>query len=198
MKYQNVYSNCRFIGGVGIIDVYGNENTIAKVARICRGVNPERAEDFTDESNRKLVSNLLNLKHYRPFEFCAALVYFEAPIYVERQLRTYRKPDIERSLRSCAPYVLKSGNGMIDTFNASAIKTYNQLIEAGEKREEARRVLPLDTITAWYSLINIRQLLHIFEERLAPAAQSETRAFCQTLKNLVSADFPTIFKELEK
>ena len=88
---------------------------------------------------------------------------------------------LERSLRVCGPM---EGDAVLDA--------YKNAIESGMKREDARALLPLSTSTRFLWLLNLRELLHIAEERLTPAAQSMTREIVQTMVNLATLDFPHV------
>lgn len=195
---MDIYYNRNKIGNVELFAVDGDENRIAQIARVCRGVDPFD-ERYSETVNAQLVERLFTLKHFRPFEFCSVSILFNAPIFVERQIRTYRKPDIERSLRCCSPLkCLPTGNETIDKQNQSAFDCYYSLINQGVTKEEARRVLPLDSPTNWISQFNLRSLIHFFEERLNKAAQGETRQFAAGILELIKPYFPTIAEIVNK
>ena len=71
---------------------------------------------------------------------------------------------------------------------------YEDAIERGEKREDARALLPLSTRTRFLWLLNMRELLHIAEERLTPAAQSMTREIVHTMVDLAGCCFPNVIE----
>ena len=88
---------------------------------------------------------------------------------------------LERSLRVCGP--METDGARID---------YEDAIKNGAKREDARALLPLSTRTRFLWLLNLRELLHIAEERLTPAAQSMTREIVHTMVDLAAQEFPHV------
>lgn len=176
-------------GFVQRVAVYGSDETFFKVSRVCTGHGFEDKPD--DESHlADFIDNLYKRKHMRPFEFAGIVFGIRCPIYVERQLRTYRKPDVERSLRFCEPIEVCQSN---KNDLPPVFLEYLDLREKGFKKEDARRVLPLCTLTEVVSYYSIRSLFHVFDERLAPAAQAETREYAEALYTLAKESFRITF-----
>ena len=173
------------------VAVYGSDETIYQVARVCTG-NGFHKFYRSDEITTHFVNNLIKRSHLRCFEFVGIVFGIRCPIFVERQLRTYRKPDLERSLRYCEPIELveEESSREISASHKACLETYKQLRKEGVKKEEARRVLPLDTLTEVVSFYNLRSLFHVFDERLSPAAQSETSKVVEAMKEITRAFFP--------
>lgn len=199
-------------GFVEALDSYGTDATFYRIARVCTGKGFHDATD-DDDKRADFIARLIRLKHLRPFEFGGIVVGIRCPIYVERQLRTYRKPDMERSLRFCDPIEIAGvgtpttaqgaelikaqtgGNregveGEISRHGRFSVYMYNVLREDGCRREEARRVLTLDTLTEVASFYTVRSLFHVFDERLSSAAQSETRKYVAALLEIARELFP--------
>lgn len=192
------------IGLVSDVDVYGSDCTFYQVAGVCTGHGFFRQPD-TFKRLDQFIYSLLKNKHLRCFEFAGIIFGIRCPIFVERQLRTYRKPDLERSLRLCEPLELSKANYeyvmSTDDYIRSkekALGTYQNLVRQGVKREEARRVLPLDTMTDVISLYSIRSLLHVFDERLAKSAQSETTEVVRRMYEITKEFFPETIKAYER
>lgn len=159
------------------------EDAIFYAARICRG---QKLFAMEDEKKKLLFKFLLTRKHLKPFDFASLTYYIKAPIFVERQLRVYRTATIlERSLRACEPF---EGNDETLPY----IKEYNELISIGEPKEIARRVLPLSAFTSFFYQMNVRNLLHLFDERLTKETQLETRLFAQLMWKEFEQKFPLI------
>lgn len=196
-------------GFVEALDSYGTDATFYRIARVCTGKGFHDATD-DDDKRAEFIARLIRLKHLRPFEFAGIVVGIRCPIYVERQLRTYRKPDMERSLRMCDPIEIAEigkptatqacelikgrANGNfgdeIARLGRFSVYMYNALREDGLKREEARRVLTLDTLTEVASFYTVRSLFHVFDERLSSAAQSETRKYVEAILEIARELFP--------
>ena len=88
---------------------------------------------------------------------------------------------LERSLRVCGPM---EGDAVLES--------YKNAIESGMKREDARALLPLSTRTRFLWLLNLRELLHIAEERLTPAAQYMTQCIVGTMVDIAEQEFPHV------
>lgn len=172
---------------VGMIDVFGSDYHVARIARLSRGVpwevdaaakmDSEKWSKSTWEENTKTLRFLFEQKHMTPFEFAGATFYIEAPIFVARQLMRYRCASyLERSLRYCKPF--------------EENEEYNKLLADGFKRERARAVLPLITTTAFYMHANLREWFHIFDERLSAHAQEETRLLVSMIHNQLASHLP--------
>lgn len=190
------------LGSVQYIESLGNDDTFFRTAKVCvgKGFDVEVPEDEVIVQN--LINTLYNLRHHRVFELGGITFGIECPIFVERQLRTYRKPEIERSLRYCEPIELDDSGfwkrrDTIAIEKQNALRRYKELREQGVKKEEARRVLPVDTKTQVVSYYTIRSLFHVFDERLDKAAQSETTAFVQAMYDLTKRFYPLTINAYE-
>lgn len=177
------------------VAVYGSDETIYKVARVCTG-NGFSSVPGDQETLERFIHNLMRRRHMRCFEFCGIVFGIHCPIYVERQLRTYRKPELERSLRYCEPIELTEeiGAGNLDVFHHACLETYRQRRKDGASKEKARCVLPLDTLTEVVSYYNLRSLLHVFDERLTSSAQKETFQVVLAMEKIARERFPLTMK----
>ena len=84
----------------------------------------------------------------------------------------------------------------ISTFLNSAHKLYNQLLEAGVAREQARMVLPLATTTKIHMTGSIRSWIHFLELRDDDHAQKEIQTVAKEIKRIFISEFPIISKGL--
>ncbi len=83
-----------------------------------------------------------------------------------------------------------------------AYATYEQLLStnpgdpptAGIARELARTVLPLAYYTEWYWKIDLHNLLHFLELRLAEDAQYEIRAYAERIAAIVAGWVPVTYE----
>ncbi len=165
------------------------ENGLAYVARVTRGrdLRGVLLSSIDDEQHAKdleLLRKIILHKHLSVLEFSNILYQIECPIYIARQLMRYRCSSfLERSLRVCGPM---EGDAVLED--------YKNAIEHGMKREDARALLPLSTRTRFLWLLNLRELLHIAEERLTPAAQSMTREIVHMMVDLAGVVFPNVIE----
>ena len=73
---------------------------------------------------------------------------------------------------------------------------YNELLEAGVAREQARMVLPLATTTKIHMTGSIRSWIHFLELRDDGHAQKEIQLIAKEIKHIFIQEFPIISKAL--
>ncbi len=73
---------------------------------------------------------------------------------------------------------------------------YNELLEAGVAREQARMVLPLATTTKIHMTGSIRSWIHFLELRDDEHAQKEIQDVAKEIKKMFISEFPIISKAL--
>ena len=181
MKEKTMFS-------VALITTGGvNEDMLAQVARVTRGadlrgVSLSSIDEEQHTKDLELLRKIIFYKHLSVLEFSNILYQIECPIYIARQLMRYRCSSfLERSLRVCGPM---EGDAVLES--------YKNAIESGMKREDARALLPLSTRTRFLWLINLRELLHIAEERLTPAAQAMTQCIVGAMVDIAAQEFPHV------
>ena len=157
------------------------------VARVTRGadlcgVSLSSIDDEQRTKDLELLRKIIFYKHLSVLEFSNILYQIDCPIYIARQLMRYRCSSfLERSLRVCGPM---EGDAVLED--------YKNAIESGMKREDARALLPLSTRTRFLWLLNLRELLHIAEERLTPAAQYMTQCIVGAMVDIAAQEFPNV------
>ena len=177
---------------VSVITTGGaSEEMLPQVARVTRGADLRGIMiSEIDREQRKrdleLLYKIISYKHLSVLEFSNILYQIECPIYIARQLMRYRCSSfLERSLRACGPMEGDS-------------EAYEKALADGLKREDARAILPLSTGTRFLWMVNLRELLHIAEERLSPAAQPLTREIVQEMVGLAESYFPHVIEYWQK
>ena len=163
------------------------ESGLPYVARVTRGadlrdVSLSSIDEEQHTKDLELLRKIILHKHLSVLEFSNILYQIECPIYIARQLMRYRCSSfLERSLRVCGPM---EGDAVLED--------YKNAIESGMKREDARALLPLSTRTRFLWLVNLRELLHIAEERLTPAAQAMTQCIVGAMVDIAAQEFPHV------
>lgn len=163
------------------------EKALAYVARVTRGADLRGIvlsliDDEQHAKDLELLRKIILHKHLSVLEFSNILYQIECPIYIARQLMRYRCSSfLERSLRVCGPM---EGDAVLED--------YKNAIESGMKREDARALLPLSTRTRFLWILNLRELLHIAEERLTPAAQHMTQCIVGAMVDIAAQEFPHV------
>lgn len=163
---------------------------IAQIASICYDSDPKNPLG--------LVKHLYRNGHHSVFEH----IYFTFKIEgisraCSHQLVRHRHCSFtQRSQRYCneedflatipgtfgeAPQALDVTTDLIE----SIVQVYDGLIERGVPKEDARYVLPNACETSLYLSCNLRELIHMSNERLCKKAQWEIRELVQQMVDLV-------------
>jgi thymidylate synthase (FAD) len=151
--------------------------------------------------------------HTTPFEMCELKLHIRVPMDTWRQWIRHRTANVnEYSTRYSVAIdsaqrtqanqwrkqSLKNKQGSDDYFEVitgkklteeewslqSKIRSvYNQRLELGVAREQARKELPLSTYTEAYWKIDLHNLLHFLYLRMDPSAQFEIRCYAEIIGN---------------
>ena len=158
-----------------------SEEILADVARVSTGYDFAVPCYYSQEKNKRLLQSLYKMRHFSVFEFSGATFQIECPIYVARQLMRYRAASyIERSLRRCKP------------LSDDHVAEYEDALRDGEKKEDARALLPLSTRTRFLWKMNLREMLHVFDERLTRTTQPLTRSVVEAIFEEAARRFPIV------
>lgn len=197
-------------GFIRVVDYMGSDSSIVQAARVSYGAGTKKLRE--DEA---LLRYLLRHRHTSPFEMCEVKLHVRVPMDVWRQWIRHRTANVnEYSTRySIAINSAESTNpdewrtqsltnrqgsgGSLDAekgkilsaqeaeFHKMSRDLYDQRIEAGIAREQARKDLPLSTYTEAYWKIDLHNLLHFLELRMEINAQYEIREYANTIFNEV-------------
>lgn len=191
-----------------LLDHMGEDLTVSNVAR----VSFNKWKDEFDAADAKLINYLAEHEHTSPFRHCVAQFRCRAPIFVERQLKkhcvglNWGLDQNEVSLRYVkagdvwSPEVWreqaedkKQGSGgpiehqewASEAYRRAverALDAYDELLDLGICREQARAVLPTGTYTEWVWTGTLQAWAHLVRLRTAPNAQEETREFAEQIR----------------
>lgn len=185
---------------VELLSHFGDDLMVANCARVSYG----KSKIKLDEKDSKLIKYLVEHKHTAPFRHPQLQFRITCPIYVERQLFKHqvgmsansisgRYVDFSDSYTTISEWRKQSINskqgsdGVLNPFEqdmANKIQEdvinyckfrYDQLIELGVSKEQARSILPLNLNTTFIWTGSILSFIHLFNLRLKPDAQAETR-----------------------
>jgi len=84
------------------------------------------------------------------------------------------------------------------TNNSICFLNYNNLLASGVSREDARMVLPLNTLTRFIWKIDLSNLLHFILLRNDPTAQHLIREYANVLASIVEQINPDTYKAFKK
>lgn len=173
---------------VKLISVYGTQEDIVFASRVCTS-NEDKSLDNTPAR----INDLLRRKHWKPFEFVELTIMIEAPIYVQRQWRTHSGSFIEKSRRYTKDKP-EFGGSMSDGDADLLILRYEKDLFDGVAPEDARKALPLDTMSKVLWKVNLRDLLSFFRQRLEEHAQKEIRELATDLLCQVYRIYPDVIE----
>lgn len=207
-------------GFVRVIDYMGSDASIVQAARVSYGKGTKKLRE--DEG---LIRYLLRHHHTTPFEMCEIKFHVRVPMDCWRQWIRHRTANINEystrySLAIDATQKTKPeewrlqavGNrqgseGFLEinrgqSFSAQEAelqdftrKVYNERIEAGIAREQARKDLPLSTYTEAYWKVDLHNLLHFLALRMEKNAQAEIRRYATTIGNeIISRWCPIVWQ----
>ena len=206
------------IGSVSFVDAMGDDKRSALAARVSL-LNDDFdaiADDLTDK-DKKLISFLAEHRHTSPFEHSSYSVRIVCPIFVSKQImrhrtfsfnevsRRYTSENIQffipqelrqqavKNLQCSTGDEVESGDEALAIYRSavdSALASYNELLDGGVCREQARAVLPQALYTEFYMTGNILNFVKFLKLRLHAHAQPEVQVIAQAILDMISEDFP--------
>lgn len=191
--------------------VDGTELDIVNAAR----VSFHKTSTELSEKDIKLIKYLAKHNHWTPMAHVGATFVIKAPIFVARQLgkstvgfvwnevsRRYvdEEPEffLPSSWRSRPESNIKQGSGSVielkdiypESVIAYCLNYYNTLLQAGVAPEQARMVLPQNTMTEWWWTGSLAAWARVFNLRLDPHTQKETQDIVQMAYDQLLPHFP--------
>lgn len=180
--------------------------------------------EFTDDDAR-LIAYLVKHNHWSPLAHNSVQLRIKAPIFLARQLvkhsvglvwnevsRRYvdDEPEfyIPDVLHNRPDGNIKQGSGNIrqDSMSIGTLErateqmanTYKWLIDAGVAPEEARMILPLNTMTEWLWTGSVAAFGRVCKQRLDSHAQLAAQECARMISDTIRPLFPITWKEITK
>ena len=170
----------------------------------------------TTRCDRGLIRYLVRNWHTSPLELVVFKFRIKAPLYIARQWLRHRTASVnEMSARYSIvdeeyyePDVLRGqseinhqgSDGVVDIGDAlsetlsqqykNAFKVYEELLEKGVCREQARGVLPQSTYTSFVWKMDLHNLMHFLQLRMDHHAQKEIREYATAIYELIQPLVP--------
>ena len=207
-------------GFVCLVDVMGDDSSVVQAARVSYGEGTRKVSD-----DRTLIRYLMRHRHTTPFEMAEIKLLVRVPMDCWRQWIRHRtasvneystrysiaidsaqttKPDEWRfqatSNRQGSDGSLSEEVGARLTeeeyrLQQESRRVYQDRIEAGVAREQARKDLPLATYTEAYWKVDLHNLLHFLHLRMDSHAQREIRDYSTTIgEQIVKPLFPLVWE----
>jgi len=210
-------------GLVRVVDYMGDDAAVVQAARVSYGAGTKKTSD-----DRGLIRYLMRHRHTTPFEMCSLKLHVRVPMDAWRQWIRHRTASVnETSTRysiaiegtqKTAPgqWRLQStdnkmgSSGLLDpgrgadlsrkeaAFHDAARALYDERLELGVAREQARKDLPLCTYTEAYWKMDLHNLLHFLALRMDPHAQLEIREYAHVIgREIVARWVPLVWEAFE-
>jgi len=201
-------------GFVRLVDTMPRENldnSIVQAARVSYGEGTK-----TSRGDAGLIRYLMRHWHTTPFEMVEFKFHIKMPIYIARQHLRHRTASVnEMSARYSivdeeyyipefyrgqsevnhqgSEGVIEISDEMLDVISTqqkNAFKLYQNLLDKGVCREQARGVLPQSTYTSFVWKMDLHNLMHFLRLRMDHHAQKEIRDYANAIFKLVQPLVP--------
>ncbi|MBN1466712.1 FAD-dependent thymidylate synthase [candidate division KSB1 bacterium] len=206
-------------GIVRLIDFMGGDAAVVQSARVSFGKGMT-----DDERDKKLLFFLLANGHETPFEHSVFKFHIKCPIFVARQWFRHRMASYneisgrytEMKEEFCLPEQLRTQKARnykyeeveqalneelkrkIAAHYSASFALYQELLDKGVAKEQARIVLPLSLYTQFYWTINCRSLMNFVRLRLEEHAQYEIRQYARVIDAIFREKMPWTHEAFEK
>lgn len=198
----------------------GSDEAIVQAARTSYGKGTKKVSE-----DRGLIRYLMRHRHSTPFEMCEVKFHIRVPMDTWRQWIRHRMANVNEystrysvaidSAQTTDPgrwrvqsvgnrqgsdgYLdLDKGNHLTEKekeLQSLANSVYQERLDLGVAREQARKDLPLSTYTEAYWKIDLHNLLHFLALRMDDHAQLEIRLFAKTIgEEIVSKWVPNAWE----
>lgn len=203
---------------VEYLDHMGSDLSVVNAARVSFDKFHEVWEPGKDE---KLIQYLARHNHWTPFAHTALSLRIKAPIFVARQLvkhqvglvwnevsRRYVDSEVEFYIPTQFHHrpddSIKQGSGeelgkttntfvrsVLEVVSEEQLKCYNDLLDLGLAPEEARMVLPLNTMTEWIWTGNVASWSRVCNLRMDGNSQKMgTQEVAKMIYSILKEYFP--------
>jgi len=210
-------------GFVRLVDCLGNDGAIVQAARVSYGKGTD-----TKRKDRTLIRYLMRNRHTSPFEMVEMKFHLRVPMDAWRQWIRHRTANVnEYSTRYSIAIDDKQetepdkwrfqsednkqgSEGFLDIETGKylsqreeelhnlAKQVYNERIEKGVAREQARKDLPLSNYTEAYWKIDLHNLFHFLKLRMDKKAQYEIKQYANVIGNeIVKKVVPVSYEAFE-
>lgn len=206
-------------GSVTILDWMGNDADIVAAARKSYGKSDDK---YTDAEAEKLIRYMVRHKHTSPFEMAELKFNIVVPMDIWRQIVRHRTASVnEHSTRYTmaltklpldTPFRMQSRDNkqgssenmredidydfhLLEGEQVQRSRTlYSNAVREGMSLEQARRFLPLSTMTEAVWKMDLHNLMHFLNLRMDPSAQFEVRKYALAIAYFVSRLFPITYQ----
>jgi thymidylate synthase (FAD) len=193
-------------GFVRVVDYMGTDASIVQAARVSYGAGTKKTRE-----DRGLIRYLLRHQHTTPFEMCDIKFHVRVPMDTWRQWVRHRTASVNEystrysiaiddkqqtpadAWRTQSTQNRQGSDGYLESSVGEHLTAkekelqelswaiYQERLDSGVAREQARKDLPLSTYTEAYWKVNLHNLLHFLWLRMDAHAQLEIRDYAKTI-----------------
>ncbi len=193
-------------GFIRVVDYMGNDTSIVQAARVSYGKGTKKKH-----MDRGLIRYLIRHNHSTPFEMCEIKLHVRVPMDAWRQWIRHRTANINEYSTRYSIAISSTQTTQPDEWRFQAVSNrqgsegavdpkqgqkltedekklhdlcrqiYENRLELGVAREQARKDLPLCTYTEAYWKIDLHNLLHFLRLRMDEHAQYEIRSYAKVI-----------------
>lgn len=210
-------------GFVCLVDVMGDDSSVVQAARVSYGEGTKKLSD-----DRTLIRYLLRHRHTTPFEMVELKFLVRVPMDCWRQWIRHRTASVNEystrysiaidSSQTTPPDEWRTQSQQNRQGSAELMpveigqklsaaerdlqdhcrRAYQERLDLGVAREQARKDLPLSTYTEAYWKIDLHNLLHFLALRMDEHAQLEIREYSSAMgRKIVQPLFPLVWEAFE-
>lgn len=205
---------------VEYVDHLGSDINVVNAARVSFA---KEVKEFDLEKDTKLINYLARHNHFTPLAHTAVTIRVKAPIFMARQFvkhqiglvwneesRRYidEEPEfyLPKVLRG-RPVNAKQGSSgdlesselftqMMLTETKNCLDLYNRLLEGNVAPEQARMILPQNTMTNWMWTGSLVAFSRVVKLRVDEHAQKEAQELGYMINDVVAPLYPVSWKAL--
>lgn len=210
-------------GFVCLVDIMGDDSSVVQAARVSYGEGTKKGSD-----DRTLIRYLLRHRHTTPFEMVELKFLVRVPMDCWRQWIRHRTANVNeystrysiaidstqtttaeewrsqsQTNRQGSESYLPADIGERLTATERELqehtrRVYQERLDLGVAREQARKDLPLSTYTEAYWKVDLHNLLHFLALRMDSHAQLEIREYSATIgRQIVQPLLPMVWEAFE-
>lgn len=205
---------------VQYLDHMGSDINVVNAARVSFA---KEAKEFDLEKDSKLINYLAKHNHWSPLAHTSVSIRVKAPIFMARQFVKHQiglvwNEESRRYIDDTPEFYLpeqwrakpdnaKQGSGGVleksvvyknhcKYLSIECLKTYNFMLDEGVAPEQARMVLPQNTMTNWIWTGSLVAFARVCKLRLDSHAQKEAQELAQKINDVVTPLYPVSWAAL--
>lgn len=210
-------------GFVCLVDIMGDDSSIVQAARVSYGEGTKKASD-----DRTLIRYLLRHRHTTPFEMVELKFLVRVPMDCWRQWIRHRTANVNEYSTRYSIAIDSTQTTPVDEWRSQSQTNrqgsesylpadvgerltaterelqehcrhiYQERLDLGVAREQARKDLPLSTYTEAYWKVDLHNLLHFLALRMDSHAQLEIREYSAAIgRKIVQPLLPMVWEAFE-